>query len=178
MEIAHQLPGRLRVRMAELESDSHCRKISELLERDERITGHRISADCNSLILFYDPTCMDANAVLEMLSGIKPVGETATSSKPQLDALEEKTPSGKPQKAFQNAPRAGNSEYFKPAVAPNAQERIRQMIASEDSTAPLSDGRISELLKAEDMGIARRTVAKYRELMGILPSHKRRKENG
>ncbi len=39
---------------------------------------------------------------------------------------------------------------------------------------PLSDQYIAELLAKENIDIARRTVAKYRELMGILPSSKRR----
>ena len=44
---------------------------------------------------------------------------------------------------------------------------IRQFIAAEDSSNPLSDGRISELLKEQGINCARRTVAKYRESMGI-----------
>ncbi|MBQ6655856.1 MAG: RNA polymerase factor sigma-54 [Ottowia sp.] len=44
---------------------------------------------------------------------------------------------------------------------------IRQFIAAEDSAKPLSDGRISEMLKEQGINCARRTVAKYREGMGI-----------
>ncbi|MBW2202598.1 MAG: hypothetical protein JRF52_00520, partial [Deltaproteobacteria bacterium] len=40
---------------------------------------------------------------------------------------------------------------------------------------PYSDGKISALLMEENIEIARRTVAKYREIMGILPSSKRKK---
>lgn len=54
-------------------------------------------------------------------------------------------------------------------------ERIRELIAAEDSTHPLSDERVSELLKAENFPVARRTVAKYRELMKIPPSSLRRR---
>ena len=45
----------------------------------------------------------------------------------------------------------------------------------EDPHHPLSDQRLSELLLAEDIPAARRTVAKYRELMGIPPAYGRRK---
>ncbi|MFN9115442.1 MAG: hypothetical protein ACK5XN_35755, partial [Bacteroidota bacterium] len=41
---------------------------------------------------------------------------------------------------------------------------------------PLSDQRISELLSTKDIIVARRTVAKYREMMGILTSSKRKKD--
>jgi RNA polymerase sigma-54 factor len=34
---------------------------------------------------------------------------------------------------------------------------------------------MAELLKAENIDIARRTVAKYREMMGVLPSSKRKR---
>jgi RNA polymerase sigma-54 factor len=34
---------------------------------------------------------------------------------------------------------------------------------------------MAEMLKAENIDIARRTVAKYREMMGVLPSSKRKK---
>ena len=39
---------------------------------------------------------------------------------------------------------------------------------------PLSDQHIAKMLASEHVGIARRTVAKYREMMGVLPSSKRR----
>jgi RNA polymerase sigma-54 factor len=53
-------------------------------------------------------------------------------------------------------------------------QRIRQIIENEDPKAPLSDDKISEMLKASNINIARRTVAKYREMMRLLPSSKRR----
>lgn len=52
--------------------------------------------------------------------------------------------------------------------------RIRQLVNSEDPAKPLSDNRISQLLAKEDMQVARRTVAKYREQMKILPVKHRR----
>jgi len=47
-------------------------------------------------------------------------------------------------------------------------------VESEPPKKPFSDKKISEILKTSDITIARRTVAKYREMMGILPSSKRK----
>jgi RNA polymerase sigma-54 factor len=58
--------------------------------------------------------------------------------------------------------------------AESVKEKIRAIIAGEDARKPLSDQYIAELLAKEQIDIARRTVAKYREMMGILPSSKRR----
>ena len=52
--------------------------------------------------------------------------------------------------------------------------KIKELIAREDTKRPLSDQRISELLSTRDIVVARRTVAKYRELMNIQPSSKRK----
>lgn len=52
---------------------------------------------------------------------------------------------------------------------------IRKLIDEEDSSSPLSDSQIGELLTKKGLKVARRTVAKYRESMGILPSNLRRK---
>ncbi|GIW40180.1 MAG: RNA polymerase sigma-54 factor [Candidatus Binatia bacterium] len=59
--------------------------------------------------------------------------------------------------------------------AESVKERIREIIAREDPRNPLSDQQIARILAGENVDIARRTVAKYRELMGILPSSKRRR---
>lgn len=56
----------------------------------------------------------------------------------------------------------------------SVQERIRRIIEEENPKKPYSDDRISKMLKEADIDIARRTVAKYREMMRILPSNKRR----
>jgi len=53
-------------------------------------------------------------------------------------------------------------------------EKIRQIILNENSKKPYSDEKISRLLKADNIDIARRTVAKYRELLKVLPSNKRK----
>jgi RNA polymerase sigma-54 factor len=57
----------------------------------------------------------------------------------------------------------------------SVQEDIRKIISTEDARKPLSDSEIVERLSANGIAIARRTVAKYREMMGILPSSKRKK---
>jgi RNA polymerase sigma-54 factor len=54
-------------------------------------------------------------------------------------------------------------------------EKIRKLIASEDAKRPYSDQKIADLLKNDGANIARRTVAKYREAMGFLPSSQRKK---
>ncbi len=54
-------------------------------------------------------------------------------------------------------------------------ERIRQIIAREDPKKPISDQEIVSLLAISNIDIARRTVAKYRESLGILASVKRKK---
>ena len=55
------------------------------------------------------------------------------------------------------------------------QDRIARLIAAEPATVPLSDDKLVDLLRAEGFDIARRTVAKYREGMGIGSSVARRR---
>ncbi len=54
---------------------------------------------------------------------------------------------------------------------------IKNMIDKEDPSAPLSDREIADALKAKNVDIARRTVAKYREVLRILPSSRRKKKD-
>jgi RNA polymerase sigma-54 factor len=58
--------------------------------------------------------------------------------------------------------------------AESVKDRIREIIAAEDPRRPYSDQHIAKMLSGEHVGIARRTVAKYRGIMGVLPSSKRR----
>jgi RNA polymerase sigma-54 factor len=51
---------------------------------------------------------------------------------------------------------------------------IKQLVSAEDTKNPYSDQKIVELLRTQGIEIARRTVAKYREMLGILPSSKRK----
>ncbi len=53
--------------------------------------------------------------------------------------------------------------------------KIRKLVKEEDPENPLNDGRIAELLSGEGISVARRTVAKYREAMGIPSSSERRR---
>ena len=57
----------------------------------------------------------------------------------------------------------------------SVKQAIKKIIAAEDERAPLSDQKIVEILSKDDIKIARRTVAKYREMLGILSSSKRKK---
>jgi RNA polymerase sigma-54 factor len=59
--------------------------------------------------------------------------------------------------------------------ARTAKDIIKTLIDEEDKKDPLSDQRIAELLHAQGMHIARRTVAKYREQLNILPARFRRR---
>jgi len=54
-------------------------------------------------------------------------------------------------------------------------DKIRKLVEGEDRDHPLSDIEIGELLAREDLRIARRTVAKYRNQLGIEPSHIRKR---
>jgi RNA polymerase sigma-54 factor len=52
---------------------------------------------------------------------------------------------------------------------------IKQIVGAEDARNPYSDQKIVDLLRAQGIDIARRTVAKYREVLGVLPSSKRKR---
>jgi RNA polymerase sigma-54 factor len=56
----------------------------------------------------------------------------------------------------------------------SVKKMIQDLLANEDSSKPLSDQEVAQILKGRALTIARRTVAKYREELGILPSHQRR----
>ena len=57
----------------------------------------------------------------------------------------------------------------------SVQDKIRQIILNENPKKPYSDDKISLILKEEhQIHIARRTVAKYREMLKVLPSNKRK----
>lgn len=60
-------------------------------------------------------------------------------------------------------------------AAESIRNRIRQLVQEEDSTKPLSDNKISNILAKENIQVARRTVAKYRDQLKILPVKHRRK---
>ncbi len=72
---------------------------------------------------------------------------------------------------FQSGVKAGNGDDV---ASESVKEKIRGIILSEDARKPYSDQHIAGMLAEQAIDIARRTVAKYREAMGILPSSKRR----
>ena len=57
----------------------------------------------------------------------------------------------------------------------SVKEKVKAIISTEAPSHPFSDQKIVELLLKDNINIARRTVAKYREMLGILPSSKRKK---
>lgn len=52
--------------------------------------------------------------------------------------------------------------------------KVKKMIEEEDSRKPLTDDAITAVLKSQGINVTRRTVAKYREDMGIPSTHQRR----
>ena len=56
-------------------------------------------------------------------------------------------------------------------------DKLARLVAAEDRTAPLSDAALVAALAAGGQDIARRTVAKYREMLDIPPAHRRRRRS-
>lgn len=56
----------------------------------------------------------------------------------------------------------------------SVKEMIKEIISNENHKRPISDQKITATLKEEGILVARRTVAKYREIMGILSSSRRK----
>jgi RNA polymerase sigma-54 factor len=54
--------------------------------------------------------------------------------------------------------------------------KVKQMIEQEDAAHPLTDDAISKVLNENGISVTRRTVAKYREDLGIASTHKRRRK--
>lgn len=54
-------------------------------------------------------------------------------------------------------------------------DAIRNLVEAEDAHHPLSDQKISDMLRKENLEVARRTVAKYRDQLSILPARLRKK---
>jgi RNA polymerase sigma-54 factor len=76
---------------------------------------------------------------------------------------------------FTNAIQSGDSDTESHS-AESVRHRIKEMIANESPDAVLSDDDIVEFLKKDNVEIARRTVAKYRESLNIQSSVQRRRE--
>lgn len=73
--------------------------------------------------------------------------------------------------------RAIEREEDGPESASNVQDMIRRLVEEEDKKKPLSDQRLCEELERMDIYIARRTVAKYREQLGIPSTLLRKRQN-
>lgn len=67
-----------------------------------------------------------------------------------------------------------DTETGDPVSSKMAMNRIQELVSQEDKKHPLSDQRIVELLRREGLIVARRTVAKYRERMGVLSARFRK----
>ena len=67
------------------------------------------------------------------------------------------------------------TEHGGAASATAIQAMLRKLIDAENPRTPLSDQRLAEILKAEGIPVARRTVAKYREAMNISASNERQR---
>lgn len=52
---------------------------------------------------------------------------------------------------------------------------IKKLVAAENPRKPLSDSKITGLLEEQGIQVARRTIAKYRESLGIAPSNERKR---
>jgi RNA polymerase sigma-54 factor len=54
-------------------------------------------------------------------------------------------------------------------------DKIKSLVADEDTAKPLTDQAIVKLLMIDGVKIARRTVAKYRDQLGVLPARMRKR---
>ena len=68
-----------------------------------------------------------------------------------------------------------NRVYGDAIASASVQQKIKKIIDGENVAKPYSDLKITDILAAQNINIARRTVAKYREVMNILPSSRRKK---
>ncbi|MFV2006709.1 MAG: RNA polymerase factor sigma-54 [Longimicrobiales bacterium] len=59
--------------------------------------------------------------------------------------------------------------------ARSVRDKIRKLVDDEDTSKPLTDQAVVEFLKSDGIKIARRTVAKYRDQLGILPARMRKR---
>ena len=67
-----------------------------------------------------------------------------------------------------------NTSRGENVASESVKEKIRLIVAQEDPQKPYSDQELVEILKKQDILIARRTVTKYREMLGVLPSTQRK----
>ena len=70
-----------------------------------------------------------------------------------------------------NGPEGGNTSLL------ILKRRVKKLIEDEDPSRPLTDEQITRILQSQGIQVTRRTVAKYREDMGIPSTHHRRVKN-
>jgi RNA polymerase sigma-54 factor len=70
-----------------------------------------------------------------------------------------------------NGPEGGNTSLL------ILKRRVKKLIGEEDASRPLTDEQITRILQSQGIQVTRRTVAKYREDMGIPSTHHRRVKN-
>ena len=111
---------------------------------------------------------------LNMLTVAESVGVHETTISRAIANKFVKTPHGVfPLKHFFNT--GYKSESGESIANRSVKEQIEKIISKEDPKKPISDQGIVKILSQEGIKIARRTVAKYREQQGILPTHLRRR---
>ena len=87
-----------------------------------------------------------------------------------------RTPFGVVPLRFFFATAVGGDDGEGPAIAnTSAKEILAEIVGRENPEKPYSDATLEELLKERGVPVARRTIAKYRTELGILPTHLRRK---
>lgn len=57
----------------------------------------------------------------------------------------------------------------------SVKKQLQELVANEDKAKPFSDQKLADLLKEQEVDISRRTIAKYRDLLGIPASSKRKR---
>jgi hypothetical protein len=88
MEIVHQLPGRVRFRIPELDSIEYCHGVLEWLKSDARIKSASIKTACNSLTVYYDAAKLNIEDIFDLLSKDKKTKPPAVGKKPVAAAAE------------------------------------------------------------------------------------------
>lgn len=68
-----------------------------------------------------------------------------------------------------------DSDTGEDASAKSVMAMVQELVDGEEPKKPLSDQKISDLLKVRGINVARRTVAKYRDVLGILPTSMRKR---
>ena len=70
---------------------------------------------------------------------------------------------------------AGKDRSYESISRQNVQQQIKKMIENEDTSAPISDQDIVDILKERGISVSRRVIAKYRDEMMIPNSRQRKK---